>query len=192
MNNNTLNKRNSSNTSTSNSKKDRSSRWIVLAVLGFFIGFGLIIGFYGVTLISLVDFSKILSAFAVVGFLVPLKLYRKWFHFIKYEVVIFNIVGMAPFFTGLFLVLNFLFSTTLSTNEHFIEKVYLGSYENNLPPKIILENNLYEEQSKITEITPEESPEVITSNYLKLTLGKGLFGFEVIKERTFFKKNLTP
>lgn len=187
MNNKHLNISNSSNTSDYHLKNDNSSKWIVLAVLGFFIGFGLIIGFYAITLIDLIDLSKVLSAFAVVGFLIPLKFYRKWFHFIKYEVIIFNIVGMAPFFTGLFLVLNFLFSTTLSTNEYFIEKVYLGSLENNLPPKIILENNLYADQSKITEVAPEEAAEAISNNYLILTLGKGLFGFEVIKEREFVK-----
>jgi len=180
-----LNTRLKTNKSNYKLKKDRSFSIIAVTILCFFIGFGLCVGFYSVTLIDIVDLSKFIAGFAVIGFLIPLKFYRKWFHFIKYEVVIFNVIGIAPFLSGTFLMLNFLFSTTSSTNKYLIEKVYLGSIENNLPPKIILENNLYSDQSKITEITPEEAPQVISSIYLKLTLGKGLFGFDVIKEREF-------
>lgn len=159
-----------------------------LAVFGFFIGFGLCIGFYGVTLISLLDFSKFIAAFAVIGFLIPLKVYRNKFNFIKYEVVIFNLVGVAPFLAGLFLTLNFFISTPLSSEVYFIEKVYLGNMQNNLPPKIFLENNLYNNESKITEVSSEEAPLLLSKNYLKLSLSKGLFGFEVIKEREFIKQ----
>ena len=86
-------------------KKDKSYNYIVFAVLCFFVGFGLSIAFYSYVLIDIVTLSKFIAAFAVIGFLIPLKLYRKWFDFIKYEMIIFNIIGIAPILTGLFLII---------------------------------------------------------------------------------------
>jgi cell division septal protein FtsQ len=187
LNNNPLNKNISSNKYPN--PKDRSLGLLTIAILCFFIGFGLIIGFYGYTLIGLLDLSKFIVGFMVLGFLIPLKLYSKWFHFIKYEVIIFNILGVAPFFTGVFLVLNFIFASQTKTTEYLIEKFYIEGEQHNASAGIILENNTYSEERKIVELTPEEASELIGKTHLKLTISKGLFGFEIIKDREFLTQH---
>jgi len=163
-------------------KKDKSLLFIRLAVLGLFIGIFLCMGLCAITLIDFYDLSKILIGFAIVGFLIPLKYYSKWFHFIKYEMIIFNVIGVAPFFTGLFLVLNFLLASNLNTQEYKIEKLY---YDNGRFMGVVLENNTFSEEPKIVAFPNSTIKEIAGKEFLELTLAKGLFGFEVIKERKF-------
>jgi len=162
-------------------KKDRSYRFLTLAVLAFFIGFILCFSFYSCTLISTFQLSKFFIGFTVVGFLIPLKYYQKWFHFIKYETIIFNIVGVGPFLTGLFLLLNFVFSSNPFTHQYKIEKIYFegdGSYRS---VNVILENNLFADEPKIINIDDLNPHDLEGNISLQFTIKKGLFGFDVIK-----------
>ncbi len=168
-------------------KKDKSYNYIVMAVLCFFIGFGLTIGFYSYILIDITTLSKFIAAFAVVGFLIPLKLYRKWFHFIKYEMIIFNILGVAPILTGLFLCLNFMFVTDEFSHDYKIMDIFIDGKENHKTIGVVLENNVFSGNDKIVKIN-NITPDVLMSSHYRVTLAKGLFGFEVVKETKFIKK----
>ena len=164
-------------------KKDRSLRFLTFAVFSLFIGFGFCIGFYPYTLIDLYGFSKILAVFTVFGFLIPLKYYQKWFHFIKYETIIFNFIGTGPLLTGLFFLLNFTFSSNPFVHQYKIEKMYFEGDESYKSFGVILENNIFSGERKIVELSDISPYELMNKKYLKLTISKGLFGYDVIKER---------
>jgi hypothetical protein len=167
--------------------KDKSYNYMVITILAFFIGLGLSIGFYSYTLISIIELSKFVAIFAVVGFLIPLKFYVKWFSFIKYEVVIFNIIGVAPFFTGLFLLLNLTFSSNAFTHDYKIENIFIEGESHQKSIGVILENNVFSGNKKIIQIS-HITPELLNSSHFRITLAKGLFGYDVIMEREFIKK----
>ena len=173
-------------------KKDKSYNYIVISILSFFIGFGLSVAFYDYTLIDIINLSKFIAAFAVVGFLIPLKLYRKWFHFIKYEMVIFNLIGVAPLLTGLFLCLNLLFSSNEYSHDYKIENIYINGEESQRTVGVILENNVFSGNDKIVEISSITPDELLYSSHFRVTLAKGLFGFDVVKERSFISKSIKP
>lgn len=168
-------------------KKDRSFKILLFAVASFFIGFGLCIGYYSQTLIDIYNLSKFLIGFAVVGFFIPLKVYRKWLHIIKYEMIIFNIIGVAPLLTGIFLTINYTFSNNPSSHNYRIERLYFEGEENYKSIGVVLEKNFFSGERKIVELTNEEPSEVFNKKHLKVTISEGLFGFKVIKERVLIK-----
>lgn len=161
-------------------KEDKSLTFLTLAVLGLFIGLLLTIGFYSVTIISLFTLSKFIIGFAIIGFIIPLKYYQKWFQFIKYEMIIFNIIGVAPLFTGLFLLLNFTFTMSTTVEEYKIEKLY---FDSGRFIGVVLEKNAHANESRIVEFTDKTAIEIKRYRALKLTIDEGLFGFEVVKDR---------
>ena len=167
-------------------EKDRSYGPMVLAILVFFVGIFTIVGLYNVTLISFFTLTQFIVGFMVVGFLIPLRFYSKWFHFIKYETIIFNVMGVAPFLTGLFLVLNFLIVSDAKTEEFKIEKLYFGENNKTMAKGVILEGNAYADEPKIVEVDKTESLKMYFNSHLRITLAKGLFGLEVIKDKEFF------
>jgi hypothetical protein len=170
-----------------NPKKDRSFTIILISVLGFFIGFGLCVVYYSYTLIDIFNLSKFLVLFAVLGFLLPLKYYRRWFHFVKYEMIIFNILGVGPFLTGMFLLLNFTFVTSSFTHEYKIEKIYFEGEQDYQSLGVVLENNFFSGERKIVELTDIPPYEIVGKTFLRLTISKGLFGLEVIKEKMLIR-----
>ena len=187
MNDKTVNKHSALSSDDYSPKRDRSFRAILISVLGFFLGFGLSVAYYSYTLIDIYDLSKFIVAAAIIGFFIPLKYYRKWFHFVKYEMIIFNILGIAPLFTGLFLVLNFMFSSNPSTHNYRIEKLYFEGDESYKSVGVVLEENFFSGERKIVEITDPDPAEILNKNFLKVTIADGLFGFKVVKEKVLIK-----
>lgn len=165
-------------------KKDKSRRFITLAIFAFFVGTFLIMGFFPITFISLFTTSKLIVLFTVIGFLIPLKIYSKYFHFIKYETIIFNILGVGPFLTGLFLCLNFLFTSNLQTSKYEFNGFKTNS---NTVDLLIIENK---PELPIEAFNcPPEILHQMKGNILKITTGDGLFGFGVIKDREIIAKD---
>lgn len=166
---------------------DRSFKAMLVSVLGFFLGFGLCVGFYSYTLINIIELSRFFVLFAVIGFLIPLRFYGKWFHFVKYEMIIFNLLGVAPFLTGLFLVLNFTFISSSYTHQYRIEKIYFEGEENYKSIGVVLENNFFSGERKIVELSDIPPNEILGNRFLKVTISEGLFGYDVIKEKILIK-----
>ena len=171
--------------STSNyqPQKDKSYRFITIAVLGFFIGLILCVSLYSRTLITILQLSKFFIGFTVIGFLIPLKYYQKWFHFIKYETIIFNIIGVAPSLTGLFLLFNFCFNYSSTPQEYTITDIDIQGEGNYRSIQLVLENNLFANEPKIVKVDELDFPKLPNHKKLKLDLAKGAFGFQVIKEK---------
>ena len=159
-------------------QKDKSKKFTTLAIFGFFIGTGLIMGFFFLTFISLFSLTKFIVLFAVIGFLIPLKYYQKHFHFIKYETIIFNVLGMGPLLTGLFLSLNFLFSS----NSQIANYEFNGFKTNfNTIELLILENK--PELPIEAFVCPPDILHHMRGNIYKITTADGLFGYGVILDR---------
>lgn len=161
-------------------KKDKSLLFITLAVLGLFVGTLLIIGLYSITIISLYTIIKLLIGFAIVGFLIPLKYYQKWFYFLKYEMIVFNIIGISPLFTGLFLLLNFTVPLNTTITDYKIEKIY---FDDSQYMVVVLENKIFSEEQRILKLSNKSLIKIEGKNALKLTLSKGLFGLDVVNDR---------
>jgi hypothetical protein len=168
-------------------KKDRSLLFLTLSVVGLFLGIGSCIGFYAYTLIDIYELSKFFIAFTVVGFLIPLKYYQRWFHFIKYEVIIFNVIGMGPFLSGLFLCLNFLITSNASTEKYRIQEIYTIKEGDHRALGMILEENSFSGEDKITGLKEVNPTDFLGNTHLKLTIADGLFGYRVIQEKSFLK-----
>lgn len=166
-------------------QKDYSYHFLYAAVIALFLGVGMCLVFYSITLITIFQFSKILAVFMVIGFLIPLKFYQKWLHFIKYETIIFNIIGIGPFLTGLFLLMNFVFSTNSHTHQYRIDKIYRDGHDSYQSLGVILENNIFSSEPKIIELTDEEFLSIYKKKSMILTVSDGLFGFQVINEKIF-------
>ena len=188
MKNHPINKHSTSTSDEYKPKGDRSFKAILVSVLGLFLGFGLCVVYYSYTLIDIFGLSKFIALFAIIGFLIPLKFYRKWFHFVKYEMIIFNLIGVAPFFTGLFLLLNFTFVSSSYTHQYRVEKIYFeGGGKTYRSMGVVLENNFFSGERKVVELTNVDPSEVLDKKFLKLTISEGLFGYQVIKEKVFIK-----
>lgn len=163
--------------------KDKSKRAIIISIFGLFIGFGLIILMYPLTLINFFKLTQLFIGFSVVGFLIPLKFYQRWFHFIKYEMILFNLMGVGPFFTASFLILNFLFSSNPQTINYEI----IGFEKSGNGIDLKLRSGLQEINPKITYMSEVNVEEFTFAKTIDITLADGLFGFKIIKDRTFRK-----
>lgn len=161
--------------------KDNSKKVITIAVFAMFIGFGLIITIYPFILINFFTLTQFFVGFTVVGFLIPLKLYRKWFQFIKYEMILFNILGVGPLFTGLFLVLNLLITTDAQTINYQI----IGCKTSGQNIELKLQSEIGVIDPKITSMSNVNLEEFVAAKTIDITLAKGIFGLTVIKDRTF-------
>lgn len=159
-------------------KKDKSRRYIAATIIAFFVGTAITMLLYPLTFITGFDLTKIILGFALLGFLVPVKFYSKAFDFVNYEVVILNLLGIGPFFTALFLTINFLITTETSVNTYEFNSFVKNANDIEL---LIIEN---------TPQLPQKaficSPSILhemRGNFLEITIEKGLFGVEVIKDR---------
>lgn len=163
--------------------KDNSKKVMTISVFAFFIGFALIIVLYPYILINFFTLTKIFIGFTVIGFVIPLKFYRKWFQFIKYEMILFNILGAGPLLTGLFLSLNLL----ITTNAQTINYEIIGCKINGNSVDLELRSEIQHINPKITCMNDVDMVEFTFAKTIDITLADGIFGFKVIKDRTFKK-----
>lgn len=170
------------NTPTYKTKMDKSYNSIVVMVVMFFVGFGWCVSYYPYTLISIFSFSKFLVFFGVVGFLIPLKYYAQWFHFAKYETILLNIMGFAPFFTGLMLFLNFSVSTN-HFKHYYSAQIYYGNNAEQLDVVgFDVEKNFFSGKYKVTKINFPTEHEFANRNLVETTIFEGILGFQVVKD----------
>ena len=161
--------------------KDRSKKVMTISIFSFFIGFALILVLYPYILINFFTLTQIYIGFTVVGFLIPLKYYRKWFHFIKYEMILFNILGAGPFLSGLFLVINFF----ITTNPQTINYEIIGCKINGNSVDLELRSEIQYINPKITSMSNVDMEGFASAKTIDITLADGIFGLKVIKDRVF-------
>ncbi|MCW8897878.1 MAG: hypothetical protein OQJ96_09245 [Flavobacteriales bacterium] len=162
-------------------KKDKSMTVITIVIAGFFIGSMWCVAYYPYTVISFYDFSKIFAFLAVIGFLLPLRLYTKWFHFTKYEAFIFNLMGIAPFICGSLLLINYYFYTTKFTHYYYIEEYFLEEQRTIGTLGIKAERNLITGKYKIKELTYPNEDDFLQQNYFyEIEVREGILGFKTV------------
>lgn len=162
-------------------KKDKSYNTIYIMIVMFFLGFGWCVAFYPNTIITFISLTKFLFFFGVVGFLIPLKYYARWFHFSKYEVILLNIMGFAPFLTGLMLLINYSI-TTNHFNHYYSAQIY---YENAAEQLDVvgfeIERNFFSGKYKATGINYPTENDFTNRKFIETTIYDGLFGIQVMK-----------
>ena len=161
-------------------KKDKSMTIITIVIAGFFIGSMWCVAYYPYTLINFYDFSKIFVFLAVIGFLLPLRLYTKWFHFTKYEAFIFNLMGVAPFVCGSLLLLNYYFYTTTFTHYYFIKEYFVEEQRTISTLGIEAERNLITGKYKIIGLTYPDENDFLQYNFYEIEIREGIFGFKTV------------
>ncbi len=96
-------------------------------------------------------------------------------------------MGVAPIFSGLFLVINFMFATNTKTQDFKIEKIYFEGDQNSKVAGVVLENNIYSDERKIVELADFNPTEFTGKPIFRVTLSDGLFGYQVINEKKLVK-----
>ncbi|MDT8411616.1 MAG: hypothetical protein RQ875_04070 [Vicingaceae bacterium] len=161
-------------------KKDKSITVITIVIAGFFIGSIWCVAYYPYTLINFYDFSKVFTFLAVVGFLLPLRLYTKWFHFTKYEAFIFNLMGVAPFFCGSLLLFNYYFYTTTFTHFYFIKEYFVEEQRTFSTLGVEAERNLITGKYKIIGLTYPDENDFLQYNFYEIEVREGILGFKTV------------
>lgn len=162
-------------------KKDKSMTVITIVIAGFFIGSMWCVAYYPYTVISFYDFSKIFAFLAVIGFLLPLRLYTKWFHFTKYEAFIFNLMGIAPFVCGSLLLINYYFYTTKYTHYYFIEENYKEEQRTIKAHGIDIERNFITGKYKILRLIHLNENDFMQQSYFyEIDIREGILGFKTV------------
>ncbi len=95
--------------------------------------------------------------------------------------ILFNMLGVGPLFSGLFLTANILFSSNPQTVNYKIIgcKISGDCVDLELDSKIQLIN------PKITYMSDVNMAEFAEAKTIDITIADGIFGFKVIKNRTF-------
>lgn len=154
--------------------------WINPAIAsGWFIGLFLIWGMYTTTQITIIETFKWYFLFATVITILPYRLILKVI-FLEYTYwIVANVVGIGPLVTGLFLLLNFLFSYNPTTTKYAIEKVPRPEPRAVGPTTIILENNTLEHHPKFRTF---DFHEIVFQKSVTYTFEDGLFGYPILKD----------
>ncbi len=148
-----------------------SSHWIM--ILLFFTASFMIYFKLQVTLITLLEASKILLGFGFIGFLI-LYLVRNRFGFGLLDGLYYSAFATAPISLALFLFLNGLCYDSYTELHHIVGFEAEGkgyTYE--------LENNAFEDYWRIRNM--RQSPYDLPIPRLEFTLCNGVFGYRVIK-----------
>jgi|TARA_R110000782_G_scaffold269225_1_gene366915 hypothetical protein len=161
-------------------KKDKSMTVITIVIAGFFIGSMWCVAYYPYTLINFYDFSKVFIFLAVIGFLLPLRFYTKWFHFTKYEAFMFNLMGVAPFVCGSLLLLNYYFYTTTFTHFYFIEEYFIEEQRTISTLGIEAERNLITGKYKIIGLSYPNEHDFLQYNFYEIEIREGILGFKTV------------
>lgn len=157
--------------------KRESPEWVYPTIAGFwFLGMLLIFGGYSVTAITLTETFKWLALFATIGTLVPFKHIIKavWLDYSFW--IAANVIGIGPILTGLFLIVNFLFSSVPQTVTYPIIDVPRNTSPTGGTTTIVLANNALDDYSKFRSFTYHD---VLFQKSVTYTFEKGLFGYDV-------------
>ncbi len=97
--------------------------------------------------------------------------------------ILFNILGIGPLLTGLFLALNLLITSNVQTINYEI----IGCKINGNSVDLELRSEIQHINPKITSMSEVDMATFASAKTIDITLADGLFGFKVIKDRTFKK-----
>lgn len=97
--------------------------------------------------------------------------------------ILFNILGAGPLLTGLFLSLNLL----ITTNAQTINYEIIGCEINGNSIDLKLRSEIQYINPKIVSMSNVDMETFAYAKTIDITIADGIFGFKVIKDRTFKK-----
>jgi len=155
-----------------NKKMEIHIRWIAFL---FFLG-SIGIAVFGIpTLLSWMQISRIYILWAIIFSFIPLGMLPKIYSVRKELKILLVVCALAPIFTALILVLNFVVAVKVSDEIYKVESYHV--YYSDHLIEVNLENNIFENQTEIRRFSTDKFPfEPDSAAYLIKT---GIFGFKV-------------
>lgn len=150
-------------------------------ILGLFSGVFTLAYVGGKMFITPIELSKIVAFFCLVGLLIPLKFYRKWFKIERIEGFLLSVFGIGPLAFSSLLWLNFLWVENRSTEQYAIVDAeittdFIATITFQLQDDALME---YPEFRRF-EITNKELLNGTTVSY---QFAEGILGYRVVKDR---------
>ena len=160
-------------------EKDNMGLFTVFMVVSFILS----IMFFVVTVhkidVSNFGLFQLIFGGMAVGFLIPIKLYRKKFTMSFYEYVIYNIICFAPVSIILLFLLNFSFH-----GGPYVETYPIESIEKTKEYYIFsLKDNKYEGEEYLRTIYKGNYPNIRGQKEYSIYLTDGYFGLRVIRKK---------
>jgi len=163
-------------------KADNMENFTYVMILAYFCALFYIIQTFPYLDLKKMELLRFYCLFLAIGFLFPLKLYRKKFTMSIYEYLIFNILTFASSTFALFLILNASVTIEEAVESYKIEHVRrVDGYT-----IYTLENNAYEEKKYLRKINDIDLVTVNGENYLKIHFKKGLFGIRIVERKELY------
>jgi hypothetical protein len=163
-------------------------KWIVPTLAtSWFLGLIILFWMYAITDILLIEIVKWFTLFSLLFTLIPykwtVKILPVEFHFM----IVLNVVGLGPLFTGLFMFINFLFAANPVSEIKNIISYHHGKEAFNTNDIVLeLEDEALENQMKFRSFPyPDYIVEVKQSSKYQYTVKDGLFGYEVLTDYGF-------
>lgn len=163
-------------------KEDNMENFTYVMILAYFGALFYIIQTFPYLDLKKIELLRFYCLFLAIGFLLPLKLYRKKFTMSIYEYLIFNILTFASSTFALFLILNASITVQKPIETYKIEQVKrIDGYT-----IYTLENNAYQEKEYLRKINDIDLVTAKGENYLKIHFKKGLFGIRSIDRKELY------
>jgi len=158
---------------------DNMDNFNIFMVFAFFMStFFVFEGFLHLD-ISLFQLFQLYCLVLGIGFLIPIKLYRKKLTMSYYEYVIFNILT----FSTILLVILFKINNSFKGPE-YVETYAIESYEQTeYNTMYFLENNEYEDKEYLRSIDQYDEIEVKGNSSLSLYFSDGFLGIRIVEKK---------
>ena len=149
----------------------------------WFIGLFLLYGMYQYTDIHFFETIKWLFLFALAFTMIPYKLVLKVITIDYSHLLALNLIGFGPFFTGMFLLLNFVFASQTTINTYAIVDTMKSviPFENSFI-FIDLEDGALKDQRKFRRFDVAYLDDFKEADSITYTISKGLFGYDVLND----------
>ncbi|MEM9022917.1 MAG: hypothetical protein AAGB22_04200 [Bacteroidota bacterium] len=177
-------------------RKDRDWHWAyTLMLAGLFVGLFSLVFVGGRTLISPIFLSRVVAFSCVVGLLVPLRWYARWFDLGKLEAFLLNVLGFGPLLCSLLLWTNFGIRLEYRDAEHAVlaYEYRAGGFPSE--PEIIftLKDSAYHAYEEFRRFSLlEASPGIARTRFLRYRTARGLWGYWVVTDVNTANEPMIP
>ncbi len=151
----------------------------VIMVVGYFVSCFMIYNFFQDVELSAFQLLKIFCLLVGIGFLIPIKLYRKKLTMSMYEYIFFNLLGFSTISCALLFLLNASFKdatyeeTYRITDIERIHKAYILS----------LEEDAYADKEYLRIIRDKDNIEKRGNQFYSISFSDGFLGVRIIEKK---------
>ena len=157
-------------------------------LIGIFVGIFAIMIASQKTFITKMEISRMFTFFSFIWFIIPLRLYKRWLGLNKLAIVLLGVFGIGPLILSITLWLNILLIDSHETISYKVEEVIPESYhitnQGLTSVLLVLENNSMSQYPEFRRVEYLGDRNILRVDSVRFRLGKGFFGYDVIKERS--------